>query len=132
MISRRDENERRKKSVDKKVIHAILILSFPRGGIGIPRSGDFLGSLPGTMRLWIFIYASRLRSAVEIIPNNTFVMLVIFENDAVSVQPNSIVHVAKILVFKNHISSVKKYHPSVYQKVNNFKLTLFKIILIFL
>lgn len=78
------------------------------------------------------IHASRLRSAVETLPNNAFVMLVIFENNTVSVQPNSTVYVAKILVFKNHVPSVKKYHSSVYQKVNNFKMTLFKIILIFL
>ena len=78
------------------------------------------------------IHASKLKNAVETVPNNAFVILVIFENDAVSIQPNSIVHVVKTLVFKNHVLSVKKYHPSVHQKVNNLKLTLFKIILIFL
>lgn len=39
------------------------------------------------------IYASKLKSTVEIVLNNAFVILVIFENDAVNVQSNSIVQI---------------------------------------
>ena len=78
------------------------------------------------------IHASRPRSVVETILNNAFVILVIFKNDAVSVQQNSTIHVAKTLVFKNCVPNVRKYHPNIHQEVNNFKLILFKIILIFL
>lgn len=80
----------------------------------------------------IEIYLNRLRSAVEIVPNNVCKMHLIFENDAISVQTNNIVHIANKLVFKNHISSIKKYYSSIYQKVNNLKLFLFKILPILL
>ena len=78
------------------------------------------------------IYTSRLKNAVETILNHAFVILVIFENDTVSVQQNNIVHGAKILVFKNYVPNIRKYYSNIYQKINNFKLIIFKIILIFL
>lgn len=78
------------------------------------------------------IYASRLKNIVKSKPNNLFIILLIFKTNIIYIQSNSIMHITKILVFKNHVLSIKKYHSSVYQKVNNFELTLFKIILIFL
>lgn len=77
------------------------------------------------------INISKLRNAVETIPNNVFVIFVIFKNDAVSLQPNSTLYVAKTLVFKNRVLSMKKYHLSIHQKVNNLKLTYLKLYLYF-
>ena len=78
------------------------------------------------------IHVNKPRNAMKIILNNIFVILVIFKNDAVSIQQNSTVHGAKTLVFKIYIPNVRKYYLNVHQKINNFKLILFKIILIFL
>lgn len=78
------------------------------------------------------IYAKKLKNVMKTIPNNVFVILIIFKNDTVNVQLNSTTYVAKTLVLKNHVLNMKKYHPCVYQKVNNLRLTLFKIIPIFL
>lgn len=55
------------------------------------------------------IHASKLRSAGVTILNNAFVILIIFKNDIVNVQQNSIVHIAKILVIKNRVPNMRKY-----------------------
>lgn len=78
------------------------------------------------------IYASKLRNIIEIVLNNIFMMFVIFENNIVNIQLNSILYVAKVLVFKNYVLNMTKCQSSIYHKINNLKLTLFKIILIFL
>lgn len=78
------------------------------------------------------INTSKSKNKVETKINNTFIILVIFENDIINIQTKSIIYIAKVLVFNNYNLSIKKCYSNMYHKVNNLKLTLFKIILIFL
>ena len=73
------------------------------------------------------IHASKVKNIVKTIPYNAFVIFVIFENNAINIESNSIIYVLKTLVFTNLILSVKKYYLIVYQKVNNFKLAYLKL-----
>lgn len=78
------------------------------------------------------IYANKLKNKIEIISSNIFMINVIFKNNNINIQINSIIYIIKISIFKNLILSMKKYYPNIYQKVNNLKLILFKIIIIIL
>ena len=73
------------------------------------------------------IYASKWRKEVETIPNNAFVIFVIFKNNVVSIQQNNIRYIIKTLIFKNSILDIKNYLSSIYQKVNNLKLIFLKL-----
>lgn len=60
------------------------------------------------------IYTNKLSSVIETLTNNAFVILAIFKNNAINIQPNTTIHITKILVFKNHVLSIKKYYLSIY------------------
>lgn len=75
------------------------------------------------------IYANKLKNIVKIVFNNIFIIFIIFKNNIFNIQLNNI---ARILIFKNYVLNINKYYLNIYQKINNLKLILFKIIIIFL
>lgn len=60
----------------------------------------------------------KLRIIVEFVSNNIFAILLIFNNNNISIKQNGIIYITKILVFKNRVPNMKKYYLSTYQKVN--------------